>query len=822
MEPMTESATAVPPPSDLPPAPAGLDDIEGDRALAWVAERNAAALAAVEGSERFEAIRTEVETILDSSDRIPTAAQADGLLYNFWTDTDHPRGLWRRTTWESYRAGAPGRTGRIGGVGRADGNNAPGTPSGTSRTGAPSGTGNGSDEHGDDGPSSHGDDGNNTGTRWEVLLDLDALGEAEGVTWVWHGARVLRTGPLAGKRALVNLSDGGSDTDITRELDLGTGRFIPPAEGGFHREASKGSLVWADDDGDSVLAVADLGRGSLSPAGYPRQVRRMRRGQQPTAGEVLLTAAVDDDGAWAHRDRWGRTWLLTHPDFHTEELWLLPDGARTLPPSSGPTALADTGTTVAPGAVHIDVPSSAQATAAWEWLLVSLREDWEIAGAVHRAGSLLAAPLDAFLSGERTFETLFAPTSSAFLTGFTMTAHHLVLTLLDDCVPTLEVLTPPGGADDGSAGWMRRPLDLSALDGGPCEPTSGTGSPGSTTGPAPAADPTALRPGRPLIEVSATAIDGREGDRLWLTTSSFTRPTTLMAGELDIDGRLTGVEVLRAAPDRFDATGIEVGQHVAVSSDGTRVPYFQVGRPVVDDEGRAVPGPTILYGYGGFEVPLGVGYMPVIGKAWLERGGTYVIANIRGGGEYGPAWHRAGLKEHRHRVYEDFAAVARALSERGVTTPDRLAVHGGSNGGLLVGMMLTRYPELVGAVLCEVPLLDMSRYTHLLAGASWEAEYGDPDDPAQWEFIRDFSPFHLLRRGRDYPPVLLMTSTRDDRVHPAHARTMAHRLECLGQTVTYFENSEGGHGRASTNAQRALMSALTYDVAWRTLTPSAS
>ena len=756
----------------LPPVPSWLDEVEGERALAWVAEHNAATRAAVEGTERFETIRTEIEAILDSSDRIPHVAQAAGRLYNFWTDADHPHGLWRRTTWESYRAGGPLRAG--------------GTASAAT-------------------------------TQWETLIDLDDLGRSEGTTWVWHGAQVLRTGPLAGRRALVDLSDGGSDTDVTREVDLDTGRFIPPAEGGFHREASKGALAWADDAGDRVLAVVDAGEGSLSPAGYPRQVRRLRRGQSPAEGEVLLTAAADDDGAWAHRDRWGRTWLLTHPDFHTEELWLLPDGARTLPPPSGPTALADTGTTVAPGAVHIDVPSSAQATAAWEWLLVSLREDWEIAGAVHRAGSLLAAPLDAFLSGERTFETLFAPTSSAFLTGFTMTAHHLVLTLLDDCVPTLEVLTPPGGADDGSAGWMRRPLDLSARDGGPCEPTSGTGSPGSTTGPAPAADPTALRPGRPLIEVSATAIDGREGDRLWLTTSSFTRPTTLMAGELDIDGRLTGVEVLRAAPDRFDATGIEVGQHVAVSSDGTRVPYFQVGRPVVDDEGRAVPGPTILYGYGGFEVPLGVGYMPVIGKAWLERGGTYVIANIRGGGEYGPAWHRAGLKEHRHRVYEDFAAVARALSERGVAAPERLAVHGGSNGGLLVGNMLTQYPDLVGAVLCEVPLLDMSRYTHLLAGASWEAEYGDPDDPAQWEFIRDFSPFHLLEAGRDYPPVLLVTSTRDDRVHPAHARTMAHRLESLGQAVTYFESSEGGHGRASTNAQRAFMSALTYDFAWRTL-----
>ena len=745
----------------LPPVPSWLDEVEGERALAWVAEHNAATRAAVEGTERFETIRTEIEAILDSSDRIPHVAQAAGRLYNFWTDADHPHGLWRRTTWESYRAGGPLRAG--------------GTASAAT-------------------------------TQWETLIDLDDLGRSEGTTWVWHGAQVLRTGPLAGRRALVDLSDGGSDTDVTREVDLDTGRFIPPAEGGFHREASKGALAWADDAGDRVLAVVDAGEGSLSPAGY----RRMRRGQQPTAGEVLLTAAVDDDGAWAHRDRWGRTWLLTRPDFYTEELWLLPDGARTLPPSTGPIALAEDGTTVAPGAVHIDVPSSARATAVWDWLLISLREDWEVGGVTYPAGSLVAAPLTAFLAGQGRLQALFTPTSSAFLTGFTATAHHLVLTLLDDCVDALEVLTPPReGPVEGRDGWARRSLDPGALIGGQSDEWGSAGEPRP--------DPAALRPGRPLIDVSASAVDGRENDRLWLTVSSLTRPSTLMVGELGADGTLSGVDVLRAAPERFDARGIEVGQYAAVSADGTRVPYIQVGRPATDVEGRAAPRPTILYGYGGFEVPLGIGYLPVVGKAWLERGGTYVIANIRGGGEYGPQWHRAGLREHRHRVYEDFAAVARTLSERGVTTPDRLAVHGGSNGGLLVGNMLTRHPELVGAVLCEVPLLDMSRYTHLLAGASWRAEYGDPDDPAQWEYIRTFSPFHLLRAGRRYPPVLLVTSTRDDRVHPAHARTMAHRLEDLGQAVTYFENSEGGHGRASTNAQRAFMSALEYDFAWRAL-----
>ncbi|MDO4244020.1 MAG: prolyl oligopeptidase family serine peptidase [Actinomyces sp.] len=773
-DPPTAPADAAPRPTDdpgLPAVPAWLDEITGERALAWVEEHNARTRAAYEGQESFESTRAALEEIMDSPDRIPAVGQTAGLLYNLWTDAEHPRGLWRRTAWESYRAGSPDAGGS---------------------------------------------------TQWEELLDLDALGAAEGVAWVWHGAQVLRTGALAGRRALVELSEGGSDTDITREFDLEERRFVPAAEGGFIREASKGSLSWADDEGDMVLSVAEVGPGSLSPAGYPRQVRRLRRGAAPEEAEILLTAAPGDDVAWAHRDRWGRTWLLTHPDFHTEELWLLPDGAPTLPVSRCADCLASPVTVAAPGAVHIDVPASAQAFGAWDQLLISLREDWapegDGAGTTYPAGSLLAIDLEAFLAGSRAMEVLFLPTPSASLIGWATTAHHLVLTILDDCVTVLEVLTPAAS----SPGWSRRPLDLRPLTQKWDDDAGGQETEGATTDADTAAglfDPTLLRPGRPLLEVSASAVDARVDDRMWLTCSSFTRPTTLAVGVLDAEGALGGVEVLRRTPERFDARGIEATQHVAVSADGTRVPYFQVGRPSRDAQGRTVPAPTILYGYGGFEVPLGVGYLPVTGKAWLERGGTYVIANTRGGGEYGPAWHRAGLKEGRHRVYEDFAAVARALVDRGVTTRSGLAVHGGSNGGLLVGNMLTTYPELVGAVLCEVPLLDMSRYTHLLAGASWEAEYGDPDDPEQWALIRTFSPFHLLERGQRYPPTLLVTSTRDDRVHPAHARTMAHRLEALGQPVTYFENSEGGHGAASTNAQRAWMSALRHEFAWRTLRP---
>ncbi|MDO4901776.1 prolyl oligopeptidase family protein [Actinomyces sp.] len=767
--------------SSLQPVPDWLDEIEGVRALSWVARRNAATRAAYDDSPEFTQLRTTIEAILDSPDRIPEVSEAAGALYNFWTDAAHPRGLWRRTTWEAYRAGSSTSQARTAAPSRA-------APAADSMVTDP--------------------------TDWEVLLDLDALCEEEGVNWVWSDASMPLRGPLTGRRALINLSDGGSDTDITREFDLDERRFLPgPDQGGtgFVREPSKGFLDWGDDEGNTVLLATDFGEGSLTPSGYPRQVRRLRRGQSPQAGEVLLTAPADAEGAWGFHDPKNRVWLLIHPDFYSSELWLLPEGAEVFTAASGADHLTQTQATIAPGALRVDVPASATVTPVWDLLLIELREDWQTdAHTTYPAGSLLAAPIEAFLGGSRDLTVLFTPTPTTSLSGFTMTAHHLLLSILDDCVTSVEVLTPT--ATDGSGPWSRRPLRLPGTDDGAA--CTGSDSPQTQA----TQDQTLLRPGRPLIEFAADGIDPLHDDRVWLTRTSFTSPSALMLGELNADGRLADIEVLREAPWRFDASGVAVTQHVAVSDDGTRVPYFQIGRPRLDNAGNPIPSPTLLYGYGGFEIPLGIGYLSVIGKAWLERGGTYVVANIRGGGEYGPAWHQAAAKEHRHRTYEDFASVARALAERGVTSPERLAVHGGSNGGLLAGVMLTRYPDLVGAVVCEVPLLDMRRYIHLLAGPSWEPEYGDPDDPAQWEFIRGFSPFHLLEPGRTYPPVLLLTSTRDDRVHPAHARTMAYRMLELGQDVTYFENNEGGHGGAATNKQQAYMNALTYEFAWRTLT----
>ena len=226
---------------------------------------------------------------------------------------------------------------------------------------------------------------------------------------------------------------------------------------------------------------------------------------------------------------------------------------------------------------------------------------------------------------------------------------------------------------------------------------------------------------------------------------------------------------------------------------------------------------TLLYGYGGFEISLTPGYSGGVGKGWLEKGGIYAVANIRGGGEYGPRWHQAALKANRHKAYEDFAAVAQDLIARKITSPKHLGIQGGSNGGLLTGNMLTQYPELFGAVVVQVPLLDMKRYSHLLAGASWMAEYGNPDT-ADWEFIQTFSPYHLFDAKKDYPPTLFMTSTRDDRVHPGHARKMAAKMLDAGKDVRYYENIEGGHGGAANNAQAAHMSALAYTFLWQQLT----
>jgi prolyl oligopeptidase len=379
------------------------------------------------------------------------------------------------------------------------------------------------------------------------------------------------------------------------------------------------------------------------------------------------------------------------------------------------------------------------------------------------------------MEGGRDFSVLFEPTDTTSLVGATWTRNHVVLNVLDDVRNRLHVLTPPAG---GHGEWAR----------------------GEFTG----------APAFGNLEVSA--VDSDESDAVWLTAADYLTPSTLSLATV---GSGRPPELLKSMPEFFDASTHEMAQHFATSDDGTRVPYFIVKPKDLVLDGST---PTLLYGYGGFEVSRLPAYSGGVGKGWLEKGGVYVVANIRGGGEYGPRWHQAALKANRHRAYEDFAAVARDLIARRVTSPERLGIQGGSNGGLLTGNMLVHYPELFGAVVVQVPLLDMQRYHLLLAGASWMAEYGDPDKPEEWEFIRTFSPYHLVRADADYPPTLFMTSTRDDRVHPGHARKMMAKMEAQGHDVRYYENIEGGHGGAANNRQAAHMAALAYAFLWKHLT----
>ena len=403
-----------------------------------------------------------------------------------------------------------------------------------------------------------------------------------------------------------------------------------------------------------------------------------------------------------------------------------------------------------------------------EWLLLQLRDPWTVGGKQYAAGSLLATRLDDFMAGRRVFDVLFAPTASTSLESFTWTRHHLVLNVLEDVKNRLSVLTP------GASGWT---------------PAAFTGAPTFGT-------------------LGVRAVDEDDSDAVWLTATDYLTPTTLALADIG-----KAPEVLKTMPTFFDASKDVIEQHFALSKDGTRVPYFLVRPKALAFDGQA---PTLLYGYGGFEVSLTPNYSGLVGKGWLERGGVYVVANIRGGGEYGPRWHQAAMKQNRHKAYEDFAAVAQDLVARRITSRAHLGTMGGSNGGLLVGNMLTQYPQLFGAVVVQVPLLDMKRYSHLLAGASWMAEYGDPDT-ADWDYIRTFSPYQLFDATRDYPPVFFWTTTRDDRVHPAHARKMAAEMLAADKDVRYYENTEGGHGAGATNQQAAHLWALTYAFLWKEL-----
>jgi prolyl oligopeptidase len=507
-------------------------------------------------------------------------------------------------------------------------------------------------------------------------------------------------------------------------------------------------------DQDTLL-VAAAGPGSRTDSGNARSVRLWRRGEPLAGARILFEGRASDVAVFARHD--------PTPGFQRETV------TREMTYYTRETSLLGRDGSLR----RIDAPADADLGFHREWLTLQLRSPWTVAGATYPAGALLAARLDDYLAGKRDLHELFRPTGACFLQSSHWTRNCLVLNLLEDVKNRLVVLTP------GKGRWTRETV---------------AGVPAMGT-------------------LSVYAVDSLDSDDYFLTATGFLTPETLFIGA---PGRAP--DRLKSAPAQFDATGLRVEQHFALSRDGTRVPYFQVARTgLVLDHSH----PTLLTGYGGFEVSELPRYDPVAGHAWLARGGVLAVANIRGGGEYGPRWHQAAVGRNRPRALEDFTAVAQDLVARGVTAPRHLGVKGGSNGGLLVGNMLTQHPDLVHAVVCQAPLLDMKRYSHLLAGASWLDEYGDPDRAEDWEYLKTFSPYQNLEPGIAYPATLLMASSADDRVHPAHARKMCARMKALGCDVRFFESTEGGHGAGADHRQEARFWALAFTFLERQLNGTA-
>ena len=513
---------------------------------------------------------------------------------------------------------------------------------------------------------------------------------------------------------------------------------------GFTLPEAKGGAAWLDRD--TLLLSSASGEGMTTSSGYARTVRLWRRGTDPLAATVIFETQAHHMAVGAGVDRESAEERLEFVDrigFFDAVVWI---GDRTGPKT------------------RIDVPTDASVEWHRGWLAVKRRTPWTVGGETHPPDTVLGISLAAFLAGDRRFTKLFEPAERRALQGFFWSGGRLVLSILDDLKPVFEVLTP------SDASWSRDRIT-----------------------------------GLPDIGVAhAWSLDVRteesNGDLLASAQDPLTPPSLYLVPPL------AAPQLLKRAPQAFDPVGLVMTRHEAVSEDGTRIPYVQVGPP-----GHTGEAPVHLSGYGGFGISQLPYYNSAVGKLWLERGGTGVVANIRGGGEFGTAWHDAGRREKKRLSHDDFAAVAADLVRRGVTRPGRIAAEGGSNGGILITNMLTRYPERFGALFCAIPLIDMRRYAKLHAGASWIAEFGDPDDPADWEFLAGISAYHAAVPGRSYPPILIATSRRDDRVHPGHARKMAAKLQVMGYEAYFYEPAAGGHGYGKDNAERAAFTALGYN-----------
>jgi prolyl oligopeptidase len=665
-----------------------LEAVDGDEALAWVRAQNVRSLAELQADPRYAGFEAAALDALNSKERIPYGAVRDGKVYNFWQDDVNVRGLWRRTSLESYATAEP---------------------------------------------------------VWETVVDFDTLAAEEGKNWVYKGANCLRQVGKPARHCLVSLSDGGKDAVVNREFDLATKTFI--ADGFVTTEAKQG-VAWVD--ADTLLIASDWGEETMTESGYPFIVKRWHRGTQLEAADEVIRGARTHVGVWPMvmelSDGRVLQGAVKSQTFFTHSYWWLPDGEAD--PVRWPIPLKSSPNGIYKGQ-----------------FMVSLEEDWAPEGQSDsfKSGDLVAFDVDTFLETRELpkVSLAFHPDATQAVNGVAIAKGAALLSINDNVVGRVMRLEP--GAD----GWSQSPIDL---------PGSGQ---------------------------AGIAFADQHEECVLLSYEDFLTPDSLLSYDINTGG----VTSLKSLPGKFDASALKVEQFFATSKDGTKVPYFIVHKADMVWDGST---PTLLYGYGGFQVSMNPSYSPVIGRLWLEQGGAYVLANIRGGGEFGPAWHQAGLKLNRQRVFDDFIAVGEDLVSRKITSPAHLGIMGGSNGGLLMGVMLNQRPDLWNAVVVQVPLLDMMRYHLLLAGASWVDEYGSPDVPDERTFLETFSPYQNFNPSRLYPEPFFVTSTKDDRVHPGHARKMAKLFEDAGLPFLYYENVDGGHSAAANQTERAKRTALEF------------
>jgi len=660
-----------------------LEELSSPRAMAWVEAHNAASTKVLEADPRYATLYAEALAIAGARDRIPMPSFTGGQIYNFWQDPEHLRGIWRRTSLADYRSAEP---------------------------------------------------------KWTTVLDIDALGRAEGKSWVLKDISCLEPDD---RRCLVSLSDGGEDAVEVREFDTGTNAFVAD---GFRLPKGKHRVAW--EDADHLLVSTDWRPGELTQSGYPFVVKRLARGQVMAAAVELFRGQATDGGYGVEprvlRDGDGRKLaVITRPldTFRHQTFVVTPRGAERL-------AIPD----------KADVEALVAGRA-----IIRLNEAWPAVGAAFKAGAVAEADLAALVAepGRLRPRIVWTPGPRDALNGISATGKTLLLSTLDNVNGRIAVYTPRVGG-----GWTAKPLPVGDK-----------------------------------LAADVVAVDHGSA-RAFFRTEGFLTPSSLFLS----DTAQGDAALAKALPAKFDASQDVVEQLSATSSDGTRVPYFVVHRKGVKLDGST---PTIMTAYGGFQVSRTPAYSGITGKLWLERGGAFVLANIRGGGEFGPAWHEAGLGTKRQIIYDDFAAVARDLFARKITSPRRLGIQGGSNGGLLMGVEMVQHPELWRAVLIQVPLLDMIRIGQIAAGASWQGEYGDvAADPAAMAFWQKLSPYHNLRADGRYPMPFIFTTTKDDRVGPQHARKFAARMEELKLPFLFYENTEGGHGSGADLRQQAHTNAL--------------